>query len=57
MSQAFEYGGIDREPVQWAKERSNDAPTPRDETFENPGFFDPMTCDLHSEIEHMLITQ
>ena len=57
MSQAFEYGGIDREPVQWAKEKADDAPTPWDEPRESRGYFEPLACDLHSDIEHMLITQ
>ena len=57
MSQAFEYGGIDREPVQWAKEKSDDAPRLQNEHRESAGYFEPIACDLHSDIEHMLITQ
>ena len=57
MSQAFEYGGIDRKPVQWAKEAREESSVPEDKPLETPEYFEPEVCDLHSEIESMLITQ
>ena len=57
MSQAFEYGGIDRKPVQWAKEARDTSSTSEEKPNEDADYFRPEVCDLQSEIENMLITQ
>ena len=56
MSQPFEYGGIDREPVSWVKQQGEN-PSTHSDPAELPASLSESIQDLHSDIEYMLITQ